>query len=275
MTNLAYLGRHRTIHCIGDSNTLAFDEMAFRLMESDAIYACRSAYLRGVFAEDLLTADGSLLPTLRSRLIAQSLLIGEEGLLEAAHVTGNAHWRAVEFARERGFSEPILLFHFGDMDLRFIAIPRIAAANDFIFPDAPVGSMLGDIDRSREIIPYSLVRGLAASAMSPYMNALALLKRSGFRRVFAHTLSPQIIDDDAYGATYGYAPVAIRYKIIHVFNNTLRDLAAECGIDVVDTWNETTTDGILKPEYNLDNAHLNSAAARLSITKLINAVDAE
>jgi hypothetical protein len=180
------------------------------------------------------------------------------------HIGAPSNSHANDISASRSYS-----FHFGDLDLRFSAIPRLAASNDFVLPHAPAGSILAEADPSREIIPYSLVRDLASSAMEPYMNALALLKRAGFRRVFAHTLAPQIDDEDAYAALYGRAPLALRYKILHVFNDRLRELAEERAIDIIDTWNETTTNGLLNPAYNLDNAHLNSAAARISITKLV------
>ncbi len=273
MRSLEYLGRARTIHCIGDSNVLVFDHLTFRDARAGVLYACRSGYMPGMTASGLLDARGELAAPLRAQLIAHSLCANVDDNLIAVHASGVHHWRRVETIRETAAREPAIVFHFGDLDLRFVVIPRLAA-NDFVYPNAPPGSAIASVDGTREVVPFSLVRELTRAALGPYFGALTALRTLGFERLFVHTLAPQTTDDAVFASKYGPAPMSLRYKTLHLFNDTLRELAREREIGVIDTWTETTTpDGLLDPGFDLDGAHLNTAAARISVAKVVAALE--
>jgi hypothetical protein len=254
-SSIRWLDRARAIYCIGDSNVIAYDRLACRSLGTGTLYTCRSIHLRRFFSsDDVDQMFEEFHPRMWSALARNSLVDGPQG--------------------PKSVLDPIVLIVFA---LRYWASPVLALRdNDFVMPD-PTAPILASVDRSRELIPYAVVVELIRSVLTPYVLELAQL-RQAFGDVYVLAMHPPHPDDDAFlrvfPALQHRTTAAIRYKVLHVFNAVLRSLAADVGVECVNAFDRLTIDGLLDPKFNLDDAHLNRAAARITIETLVSHVEA-
>jgi hypothetical protein len=246
-----WMDRTRSIYCIGDSNVISYDRLAARDLRSGTFYSCRSIHLRRFFySEEMDPIHAKFHQRMWSALERNSLADGPLG--------------------SKTVYDPILLIVFS---LGYWAGPLLELhENDFIIPEAPT-PILTSVDPEKELIPYGLVVERVKVHLKPYIDELSQLRNGGFRDVFVLAMHPPHPDDDVFFSVFPAmgkkTAVTARYKVLHVFNSLLRMQAAEIGIDSIDPFDRLTIDGVLDPKFNLDNAHLNRAAARISIETLI------
>jgi hypothetical protein len=245
------MDRTRPIYCIGDSNVISYDRLAALDAKTKTFFACRSIHLRRFFYTDEVDPIHA---KFHERMWAG---LERNSLLSDDHVP-----------TER--NEPILMVVFS---LGYWAGPTVELQDaDFVIPNAPAG-ILSTLDPNKELIPYDLVVERVRAHQKPYIQELKQLSDCGFRDVFVLAMHPTHPDDEAFlksfPGTGRQTTVAGRYKVLHVFNRLLAAAAAEVGVRCVDPFERLTVDGVLDLRFNLDNAHLNRAAARISIEDLI------
>jgi hypothetical protein len=245
------MDRTRAIYCIGDSNVISYDRLAGKDLSSGIFYSCRSLHLRQFFYSNEVDQIHTEFPERMWGALERNSLVNS-----ARESTGRA--------------DPILMVVFS---LGYWAAATVELQDaDFIIPNAPEG-ILTTLDPEKEFIPYDLVVERVRAHQHRYLQELKLLRDAGFKDVFVLAMHPPHPDDAAFEASFPgtgrRTTAAGRYKMLHVFNRLLAMSAAEIGVRCIDPFERLTVDGLLDMRFNLDNAHLNRAAARISIECLI------
>lgn len=258
---------------IGDSHTLAYADLVFAdRTAGGATYVTRSHYCRGILASEFCDAQGGLQADVAGALVADGFVERTPaGGFVARHRAGDLHAVQVGIAMERARVSPVLVFAVGDIDLRY-AFVREFARQDFALPasysfdPAPFASYAAEGS-----VPYALAAGFARKLLAPYFRGLVALARLGFSNVYLHAYPPQTPDDAAFERGNGFAaPARLRYKATRLFNAILREFVTDYPeFRLVDTWDRVTRDGVLDPQFHLDDAHLNRRAAALSVAEIV------
>jgi len=94
--------------------------------------------------------------------------------------------------------------------------------------------------------------------------------RPVFPRLMVHGLPPRTPDDAKAARWTGGVTVAaaVRSKMTVLANRRLAGICAALDIPFLDTWAETSLDGYLHPDFELDGLHLNQRATAVSLSAI-------
>lgn len=266
-----FVDRPTPVHVFGDSHCLIFADLLF--YESRFFhrhFITQAHYLPGFCASAFSAGNEQLHAGLIQAMVAAGLL---NGALQPVHVADGELARAEIRAGGRGRPAPILLFCLGDIDVRSIFLKQLGPRVDFRLPFLPPESPFA-VDHSAfpgiQPIPYKLVLQMIEKLVQPLFYGFYLLRSIGFRKLFLHSLPPQTLSDADFVRINGFAaPLSLRYKATLAFNQVLRTRCAEQRVGFVDIWPSVTEHDQLRPEYGLDQVHLNRRAAELSVATLL------
>lgn len=252
------LGAVTPIHMIGESHSLAFNNVLFRHSAFEAPFMCRTRYFLNISTSEYL--DGHTLhPDIVSALIADGLMDKDK---QPAHLSATASTK--DLAGITG-AAPAMVFFAGDMDLH-VVFKNMGSEFDFILPDDPG---YGD-DSSKQMVPYATIRDFIGVMLLPFLNAIRGLSEMGFGRVMVHCLPPRTPDSAAAARwSDGPVPAPLRGKLTVLANRLLDDYCTKAGIGFIDTWPELTENLYLKPEFELDGVHLNRKAVPITLDKVV------
>lgn len=114
------------------------------------------------------------------------------------------------------------------------------------------------------VMSEAQVRELVRSRyLEPLFAGLAALRGAGYGKLFLYALPPPTVPDLPY-----FKPARLRYKMSVIFNRMYEAFCRESGVRFLSVWDEVTTDGVRDSRYDLDNVHLNLAAAEIAVNKL-------
>ena len=249
------LGAVTPIHMVGESHSLVFSNLLFRPACAQESYLCKTRFLSVLKAADY-SAGNDLSVDYVHALIAEGIV---DSALRPAFL--HAEPSAAFLAGMPVMSPPMVLFA-GDLDMHQL-FRQIGGSYDFILPDDPCYGT----DKARQILPYSDIEGHIAGFLAPFFNAVRLLKGVGFSRMMIHCLPPRTPDNAAASHWTGgiIIDAPVRAKLTLLANRQIAAFCTEAGIAFIDTWPDLTENGYLRPEYELDGAHINRQSALISL----------
>jgi hypothetical protein len=263
------------IHVIGDSNTLAY---RLQTLSAPQYFARPIVTVVHYFPE--FSAHGSFSgDKLNPHLDAY--------IRDPIFSRGVSHrndWRGVQpdvvrlqraKGRERPISEefnyvdnPVVVLCVGALDLAWV-LSELGPGVDFHLDD-PRFHEAAFAPQAHTRVSSDAVRELCRARIAPLEHALARLVGLCFERLYVRSLHPPTLEDIAYFRMRRVLTSAVqRYKVTLLLNTLLREAAERAGARFLDTWDETTRDGVVRPELVFDPDHLNRAAAELTLAKLL------
>ena len=221
------------IHLIGESHTVAFNNLLFRCTNSDDAFICRSKFIPLIPANQYGT-ETSVNADFLKALIAEGLIAEKFMRPYYQHLID-----AVAFYQSMPLIAPPIIFFFGDTELQGL-LTQFGSEFDFEMPDDSVYGM----DNEKDLIPYTIIRNHLEKLISPAIAVLKQLKNVGFTRLMVHSLPPRSTDDKAASKwSHGIVISAqIRSKLVVLMNQYLENSCKEIGIGFINTWLETSQD---------------------------------
>ena len=251
--SIEVLGRATTIHTIGESHAIQFNDLLFKPPQPDLLYLCKSRFFHHLPASYYLE-NGDFNPLLRAALVADGIF-DDQG--RANYMVRD--WTA-DYMAGRAVLAPPMVFFAGDVDMQTVTF-QTGATFDFELPGDPGYG----VDFGKQPMSYASVRERIETLFAPYFSVLHAL-RALFPRTMAHALPPRTRDDDrAARWTGGVFPAAVRSKLIVVANQVLANGCAAIDVPFIDTWSQIALDGYLNPAFDLDGLHLNPQGASVSL----------
>ncbi len=256
--SIALLGAVTPIHMVGESHSLVFSNLLFRPGGAQENYLCKTRFLPVLKAAEY-SAGNDLSADYVHALIAEGIV---DSSLRPAFL--HAEPSAAFLAGMPVMAPPMVLFA-GDLDMHQL-FRQIGGSYDFILPDDPCYGT----DKAKQILPYSDVEGHISGFLNPFFNAVRLLKSVGFSRMMIHCLPPRTPDNVAASHWTGgiIIDAAVRAKLTLIANRQIAAFCADAGIAFIDTWPDLTENGLLRPEFELDGAHINRQSALISLEKI-------
>lgn len=256
--SIELLGAVTPIHMVGESHSLVFSNLLFRPEGAQESYLCKTRFLPVLKAAEY-SAGNDLSADYVHALIAEGIV---DSSLRPAFL--HAEPSAAFLAGMPVMSPPMVLFA-GDLDMHQL-FRQIGGSYDFILPDDPCYGT----DKAKQILPYSDVEGHISGFLNPFFNAVRLLKAVGFSRMMIHCIPPRTPDNAAASHWTGgiIIDAAVRAKLTLLANRQIAAFCAEAGIAFIDTWPDLTENGLLRPEFELDGAHINRQSALISLEKI-------
>jgi hypothetical protein len=257
---LTLLGTPSPIYLIGESHTLIFRNLLFRTGANNQLFQCRIRFLPHVLAQNFFQPASNafhadLLEAFRAEELLRANLAPSHLSLDGATVSG-------AWMEKRAVVAPALVLCIGDLDLHHLF--GQFAGYDFELPD----DVHYGVDRSLRPIAYTTLLAQVEKLLAPYIAGLRMLRNAGFTRMLVHCVPPRTADDVA---TQRWTKVhkSVRAKLTVMANQVLARECAANGIPFIDIWAETSKDGYLLPEFDLDGMHLTAAAAQISLDKIV------
>jgi len=247
------LGRATTIHTIGESHAIQFNDLLFKPGGSELLYLCKSRFFHHLPASYYLE-NGDFNPLLRSALIADGIF-DDQGRANFMMRDWNPDYMA-----SRAVLPPPMVFFAGDVDMQTLTY-QIGNRYDFELPGDPGYG----VDFDKEPMPYATVKAKIEALFDPFLVVIHGINAL-FPRTMVHALPPRTRDDErAARWTGGVFTGSVRSKLIVVANQVLEAGCAAIGAPFVNTWPQIAADGYLNPEFDLDGLHLNPRGARFSL----------
>ncbi len=170
-----------------------------------------------------------------------------------------------EFAPRPGFEDAVLIFSYGDVDVFDLMRQYAGHARVELAPgDARLANVPLDDVGEVPALPYEFARDLVRACLNPLFDGLRGVRDAGFRRLFVLDLPPPP----------GVATAAVPFPHLHygftlLGNDLIAEfVAAEPGIELLDTWPLVTRDGVRDPQFNGHGLHLNAASAEVILAML-------
>lgn len=253
-------GRPTPLYVLGDRHALSFADLAFE--ERQILrqrFICQSHWISEFerATQELTALDAqSLFPAVQRVLRLQHLLDSEG---QASHLAHSAQAQLFEQARERGRSDPLLIFCLGDRALHSELVTFLATESQR--PESQ------HID-SHNSLPAK-GQALLEHISQPFVSVLQQLQGLGFERLFIQALPPPGLDEEAYSTEYGSkASTALRYWAVRCFNQYWAQLCQSLGLGFLENWEPLLQDGRRKAHYALNALQLNPAGCLLSLQAL-------
>jgi hypothetical protein len=164
--------------------------------------------------------------------------------------------------------DPVVVLCTGALDAAWI-LSELGPGADFHLDDPRFEAAAFD-PQPHTRVPYDAVLDLCKTRLAPLGLALRSLVDVGFDRMYVRNVHPPTLDDVQYFRMRRVLSSAVqRYKVTILVNRVLRQIALDAGARFLDTWDETTRGGLVRPEHIYDADHLNRAAAEIAIRKLL------
>jgi hypothetical protein len=260
------ISRPYRLYCIGDSNCLAFRDLLVDIPYSQESAFFYTTYVPGLKAETIHTSKDGLHPQFKMVLQTYSLIFEDDSPL---HLSYRFHVHSNIFAAGQALISPVILIIAGDIDLRGKIYHLVTEDTDVILPDE---IPYARVPNSR-IIPIDLVKAEIQDIVDSLVRGAAELQSKYGARVFIHGVNPPTLDEERFANINEYRMIASkRYKLSWLFNRLLEAECAENGIAYFDIWQDTTKDGYLRPEYELDGVHLAPEAVAFTLKHLFTAI---
>ncbi len=253
------------IYVIGDSHVLAYSHLTCTEQRTGGTVATRVKYIPSGFTGYTFFQAGTGLPAeLVEALEYESLLRNGR----AVHLSMDRIDLAISSSTERPQGTPLIVLSCGDIDVRGALLTLLKDERDFIPPqDSPYPHS------GKPLLPFDFCQRLVEERMNPLLDGVQKMRALGFTRTYLHCIVPPTTNDKRFRDIHGFdCPATTRYKAARIFNDYL---AVECkkrSIPFIDIWQETTRDGYLRPEYELDGVHLTREATRISLQLLVDNV---
>ncbi|MYM67029.1 hypothetical protein GTP45_09335 [Pseudoduganella sp. FT55W] len=257
---LTMLGTPSPIYLIGESHTLIFRNLLFRAGANDQLFQCRIRFLPHVMAQNFFQqASNAFHPDLLEAFRGEELLRAN---LAPSHLSLDGATISGAWMEKRAVVAPALVLCIGDLDLHHLY--GQFAGYDFELPD----DVHYGVDRSLRPVAYATLLAQVEKLLAPFIAGLRMLRAAGFTRMLVHCVPPRTSDDVA---TKRWTKVhkSVRAKLTVMANQVLARECAANGIPFIDIWPETSKDGYLLPEFDLDGMHLTAAAAHISLDKIV------
>lgn len=257
---LTLLGTPSPIYLVGESHTLIFRNMLFRAGPSDQLFQCRIRFLPHVLAQNFFqAASNAFHPDLLEAFRAEELLRPN---LAPSHLSLDGATISGAWMEKRAVVAPALVLNCGDLDLHHLY--GQFAGYDFELP----GDVHYGVDRALRPVAYATLLAQVEKLIAPFIAGLRMLRSAGFTRTMVHCIPPRTADDVA---TQRWTKVhkSVRAKLTVMANQVLARECAAIGIPFIDIWPETSKDGYLLPEFDLDGMHLTAAAVHISLEKIV------
>lgn len=252
------LGIPHQIYMIGDSHSIIYRNLLFRRGASEKLFQCRTRFMPKVAAKVFFDIErGGFNPEVLDALRAEGLLKQD---FSPAHIVVDAATTSGSWMERRPILQPAIVFFGGDMDL--VALIRQMPGFDFELPDDETYGA----DRSLRPLALNILLEQLESIFVPMLAGVKRLRQAGFSNLMVHALPPRAADARFWA---GPGQGAVRAKLTVLANRVLARLAHEADIPLIDIWQETSQDGFLRPEYDLDGLHLTRAAALISLEKVV------
>ncbi len=247
------------IHLIGESHTVAFNNLIFKATNSNDAFICRSKFIPLIPANKY-GSETSVNADFLKALISEGLIAEKFMRPYYQHLID-----AVAFYQSMPLIAPPIVFFFGDTELQSF-LTQFGSNFDFELPDDSLYGM----DSEKDPIPYTIIRNHLEQLISPAIAVLRQLKNVGFTRLMVHSLPPRSIDDKAASKWIHGIIISsqIRSKLAVLINRYLESACKDIEIGFINTWLETSQDGYIKSEFELDGLHVNKRAAVISLEKI-------
>ncbi len=269
--DLAHIGEAIPYTYLGDSHSGTIGTRVFEDTVTNARIVTRIAGIWRFVARDVLAADDmigeQLMQTLRRAGAFHSFpsFPPLPGLRPITTVYGRGqqteYLALTDFANEYPY-----VLSVGEIDDRYLLERFVADEIDFEVPFDTTGlERLPEIP-SRQTLRVDQATKVMVEAFGPLFRGLKVLRQTGLRSVFLHSIPPPAVDDDDAARVLKHrSPARLRYKIA-MFTNFLYEMACrDIGVGFINTWPMVTQGNLLKAEYRLDGLHLNHLHALLSV----------
>ncbi|HWT04649.1 MAG TPA: GSCFA domain-containing protein, partial [Xanthomonadales bacterium] len=260
------------LYFAGDSNALIFRDRVFSVPGSPTPYLGRTLFAAGLSAFDVCDTDGNINQNLLAGLVAENLLMADRnGGWTAYARVGSVPLDFVQDVEGRVRSNPPIVLFCGIFDW-LLFLEEIGAREIALPPEvAPGGSPSG----GAAVVDFEAAVTIASRYLAPLERGLRVLRSYSLRNVCVHSLQPPTSDDEMFGRTFFPCSKAARYQSMTLMNHLLRGICERTGTAYVDIWPLVTdADGSVESRYAFDAVHLNLDAALISVTVLLETLQA-
>ncbi|MDE2483136.1 MAG: hypothetical protein KGN02_13245 [bacterium] len=237
---------------IGDSNAQRFDGLVVETSDGPAVVKAR--WLPGM-RTDALFANGRVGEFVARALREQRFLMkgGDEAdnvfpvLLE--QISATSYERVAPQPRDP--QNAVIIFVSGgtnSIDVAWKLYPHY---------DVDLGERMPEL---RGAPPYVATHGFIAEAdvralieaqLAPLFSAISALRSAGFHQLFVHDVQPT-----SWQQQEGWVNATLRFKVVVLLNEVLRDACDRLGATFVSTWHFVFEDGGRARAYDRDGEHL-------------------
>ncbi|NTU70242.1 MAG: hypothetical protein HGB10_00220 [Coriobacteriia bacterium] len=158
--------------------------------------------------------------------------------LREPHSSTGSHGRLRRALRSVNRRTDVVILSFGEIDCR-IHVYRAHMKS-------------GGVSSMESIIETTVAR---------YAEVVQALAVEGYR-IVVHTVPGAARQDNYYGYDY-YADAVTRAWIADRFNEQLRGMAARVGVELLDLYGVTSTDGVIREDMTTDGTHLDARSLPL------------
>jgi hypothetical protein len=243
---------------VGESHGLVFSNLLFRPEWSQESYLCRTRFFPSLQAAQY--ADEAKV----SHEYIEGLIA--DGIVDSSLRPAFLHAEpSAAFLAGMPVMAPAMVLFAGDLDMHQL-FRLVGNGNDFLLPDDPGYGL----DQSKQMLTYADVRDHILAFLTPFFTAVEQLQAVGFSRMMIHCLPPRTPDNAAASRWTSSLIVdaPVRAKLTLVANRLIAKFCESSDIPFINTWPELTTNGYLKPEFELDGAHVNRQSALISLGKI-------
>ena len=261
MSQEMQIARPTRVYVVGDSNCLAFRDLIAQPPQTGDWLAFQTTYVGGLFAKHVHIPEVGL----EARIVAAvAPLLDADGA--PAHLSWRADVQNTAFAGAQALVSPVVMLIAGDIDLRNDICAMLVDDADIVLPSpAPYTSIEGS-----QIIPLDLVEGELRESVDGVVRGAQALREKYGCRVVVHGVNPPTMDEERFATIMSFAvPATKRYKVSWLFNRMLEGACAAADVGYLDVWPDTTNDGFLREEFELDGVHLAPEATRFTIERLV------
>ncbi len=251
---------------LGDSHAASFDGLLFADNGDPKRYVLSRAGWQPYFRGLDLFSNGQFGERFVQNLLAAKCLIKSEDAskkffppIPTGDTGGGPKF---EYVGPRSAQDRVIVMFCGNVDVRDLSHRLTDGADYDIGIHADVIEQLPPFESSSKIDKSLVVEALRESLL-PMFSGLKALRQIGFEKLFLHSLPPPGLLPSTWGK-----PVRLRYKITILANQLFAKFCAENDIAFLDIWDDVTTFGLRNMDYDLDDTHLNLAAATVTVNRL-------
>ena len=254
---LRFVKEKSVVNLVGESHTLPFRGLLCHDQHTQRYFLPDVKFLGQLKAGQYLSGEGTLAEPFQAALQMMGIL-GPDSLL-------------TDLPRSNDFAALVLFA--GDIDLHLDLFAVLDQDYDYELP----GQTLYPVDPSREAIPFAMMDQRISEIFKPFITVVQALKHAGCKRLMVHALPPRCTDVERSARWSDDKPIQklLRAKITHHANMLLAKVCAEHTVPFIDIADAITTDGYLRPEYDLDGVHVTPAAAEISFARIIEKILAD
>lgn len=254
------------LYFIGDSGCVVFRDALYRFADHPGVFVGRGLHTPGLYAGELVDREGKLNGAVAAQLLGAGVL---------RHAGRDSYAVQPDYSRMLGLggdlrlSPPVTLFC-GALDAN-----RLAVHFDFAMIEIPASLGRGTFPPRRDSdVPFDHAVAIAFELLAPFERALELLVSFGLSHLAVHMLTPQSQEQAMWHPNPWHQLVTIVQRASIVIDYCMAQICARVGVLHVDIWPGVTgADGWRDPRYSLDAGHLNYAASRLAVERLLGAFE--